>query len=340
MKKSASLFVVLVVTLIVFFPAPVQPCTSFADYSAEPVYGLNFDSLDHNLRFMFYKGNGFDLLAFEFFQDDVWGRMAHFTTQGMHNAGLLLYPNRITIPKQAETDEHSMTTAAWMYELDSIDEFRDRINNTRFYDGVPRSHHALYGPEYGLFFEPAQNGNYIQQSDPGGYLVLTNFEMSKFHGQPPEKVYGVGDSRYRAAHRSIKAIRESGTMNGAAAMSVLRDARADAGDMKTRCSMVFLPEEQTLTLTFDRNFEKKFIISLRDRTVTANWPGANPAPAKIGKKGVYKEDLLTWTNDDPSDDWKGSQDFPLALVLLLAGAGSIALLVKMKLHRRIQRKAL
>lgn len=340
MKKSDSYIVVLVLTLIVFFPVPVQPCTSFADYSDEPVYGLNFDSLDHNLRFNFYKGAGFDLLAFEFFQDDVWVRMAHFTTNGLHSAGLLLYPNRMAVPKQADTDLSIYETTAWMYELSSINDISARINKIQFHDDSPRGHYVFCGPEYGLILEPAQDGNYIQQSDPDGYLVLTNFEMSKFHGQPPEKVYGVGDSRYRAAHRSIKAIRESGTMNGAAAMNVLRDAAADSGDMKTRCSMVFLPEEQTLTITFDRNFEKKFIISLKNRTVAASWPGANSAPAKIGKKGVYKADLLTWTNDNPSDDWKGSQDFPLALVLLLAGAGSIALLVKMKLHRRIQRKAL
>lgn len=140
-----------------------------------------------------------------------------------------------------------------------------------------------------FFYEPAQDGNYVQQSEPGGYIVLTNFEMNKFHGQPMEKMFGQGDSRYRIPHRSISSIRKSGSMSGAAAMSVLRDVAADAGDFKTRCSMVFLPKEQTLTLAFDRNFEKKFITSLKDRTVAANWPGADFAPVKIGKKVCTRE---------------------------------------------------
>ncbi len=322
MKKPASPIFVCVLTLALslVLPARLHPCTSFADYSASPVYGLNFDSQDHDLRFMFYKGKGFDLLAFEFFQDNQWNRMAHYTTNGLHNAGLLLYPPRTAVPKREATDVDIVDTWAWMYELPSIDDFRARIDRTRFHEGPIRSHHVFYGPEYGLFCEAGLEGNYVRRSEPKGFLVLTNFEMKKFDGQPPEKYYGVGDSRYRAALSSLKAVRDLGTMNGPSAMGILHNAAADAGDMKTRCSMVFLPDQLTLTVAFDRDFDRRFVISLRDRSVARAWPGSDPTPVRIGKKGVSKADLLSWSNADPADDWKGSPDVPLIPILVLAGA--------------------
>ncbi len=334
-KTAASIFAcTLTLALALITPAPLLPCTSFADYSASPVYGLNFDSLDYDLRFMFYEGTGFDLLAFEFLEENQWGRMAHYTTNGLHNAGLLLYPPRTTVPRRDATDISILDTGAWMYELPAIDDFRARIEQVRFHEGPVRSHHVFYGPDYGLYCEAGIDGNYVRRSEPKGFLVLTNFEMKKFDGQPPEKYYGVGDSRYRAALSSLKAIRDLGTMNGDTAMGVLRNAVAEAGDMKTRCSMVFLPDRLTLTVAFDRDFDKRFVISLADRTVARDWPGADPTPVRIGTKGVSKADLLSWSNADPADDWKGSPDLPIGPILALAGALALIVPASLFLVRR------
>lgn len=332
---APAITLALALILALLIPAPVHPCTSFADYSAEPIYGLNFDSQDHDLRFMFYEGYGFDVLAFEFFQDDQWNRMAHYNTKGLHNAGLLLYPARTTVPKGPATDKEITEIGVWMYELQTIDAFRERIEKTRFYEGPVRGHEAVYGPEYGLYCEAGPDANYVQRSEPKGFLVLTNFEMRKFHGQPPEKYYGVGDSRYRAALSSLKVGRDAGIMNAQSAMGILQNAASDAGDFKTRCSMIFQPNDLTLTVAYDRNFDKRFVISLKDKTVARAWPGADPAPVKIGKKGVSKADLLTWSNADPADDWKGSPDYPAARTLPLTVLLAVIVLAALyRLRRR------
>jgi len=305
--------------------APIHPCTSFADYSREPVYGLNFDSLDYDIRFRFYEGHGFGLLAFEFYQDGQWLRMAHFTTDGLHTAGLLLYPPLSVVRAQSDSDVNIIETGSWIYELRSIEAILARVNQVRLHEDGVRSHHVFLGPREAFVCEATKDGNYVERSEAGGYLVTTNFELHKFRGQGPEKVYGVGDSRYRVATRLIESARAAGTMDGDEGMRILRGAAAEAGDFKTRCSMVFMPETLSLKVVFARNFDREYVISLKDRTVTANWPEAQGKFAKIGKGGVYKADLLSWENDDPSDDWKGERWVETALPVLAAIAACAAL---------------
>lgn len=325
MKKTARALCFAYFALASIVPAPIHPCTSFADYSREPVYGLNFDSLDYDIRFRSYEGRGFGLLAFEFYQDGQWLRMAHFTMDGLHTAGLLLYPPLSVVRAQSNTDVNIIETGSWIYELRSIDAILARVNQVRLHEDSVRSHHVFFGPRESFVCEATKDGNYVKRSESGGYLVTTNFELHKFHDQGPEKVYGVGDSRYRIATRLIESARAAGTMDGDEGMRILRGAAAEAGDFKTRCSMVFLPETLSIKVVFARNFDREYIISLKDRTVTANWPEANGKRAKIGKGGVYKADLLTWGNDDPSDDWKGERWIDRALPALAAVAACVAL---------------
>ncbi len=320
MKKCyLSLYFFLIT--VIFLPFRIFSCTSFADYSETPVYGYNFDYPDRSLRFRFYKGQGFDLLAFEMFEDGNWSRIGHFTADGIHTAMLLLYPQRVTVHKQSEKDVSVNSIGSWVYTLRTIDEILAHVNRVNLFESMPRIHRVFYGPDKAFACEASPNGNFISLSEPNGYLVTTNFELFKFDNLPPDKVHGPGEDRYRTAVQDIEKARNSTGMNGDAAMRILERTAASGGSYKTLCSMVFIPETLSLRVVFDRNFEKEFIVSLTEKTVTAKWEGATSVPVKIGGKGVTEELLLTWLNNDPSDDWMGGNENTF-IVMILSGTAT------------------
>lgn len=328
-------------TIIFFFllllPLKVYPCSAFADFSNDPVYGFNFDSLDYDLRFMFYKGHDSDIFAFEFFQDNGWCRMTHLTSDGLFTSGgLLLYPSHAIVRSSSNDDIAIWKTTYWVYELSALSDIVARLSHVRLVDEGIRSHILFADPSGAVTVEATQSGNYVKHAPQGGCAVLTNFGLAQFEGQEMERMYGMGDNRYRTAVREIEALRKTGSMGPEKGMTILRAIKQDAGDWKTRCSLVANPNNLTVRVALQRNWDKTFTFSLKDRTVKADWEGAGDRIAKVGKKGVTAAELASWQNDDPADDWKGSPDTlqrTVCMIFALVIAGGISLMAVRRLKR-------
>lgn len=341
MERAMSLKTKISRVIIIFFllflsPVRVFPCSAFADFSKDPIYGFNFDSMDFDLRFMFYKGRGSDIFAFEFFQDNNWVRMTHMTSDGLFTSGgLLLFPSRAVVSGSSENDLALWKTTYWVYDSSTLDDIVTRLSGVRLVDDGIRCHNMFADPSGAVTVEATVDGNYVKHAPRGGYAVLTNFALAQFEGKDMENMYGLGDNRYRTAVREIEALRNSGSMSVDEGMKILRAVKQDAGDWKTRCSLVLNPMDLTIRIALQRNWEKTYTFSLKDRTVKADWEGAGGHTAKIGKKGVTAAELASWQNDDPADDWKGSSDtLPIVAGILFtfAAAGGLSFITFRKLR--------
>lgn len=90
---------------------------------------------------------------------------------------------------------------------------------------------------------------------------MTNFKHSDFRDMPLEDISGTGADRYRAACKYLAESPENFSIDNAFAC-LQKTAQAI-----TLCSMVFEPRENCIYLALDKNYEKLWKISLKDKSI-------------------------------------------------------------------------
>jgi hypothetical protein len=272
-------------------PGSALACTSFAVYSDETLYGMNFDYPDVEIRFTINTAGDLRVFQMEFEQDDGWS-----PTVGMNSAGLfascqMLFPE---VEGSAETSENEVFT--WevyrraLYDFVTVEDVEQYLNDRRVVHWSVTLHDLIADPHGdAMVVEPGETANVITRID-GDFIVMANFPNGEFVSQSYEDVSGVGADRYKAAYRHIlDHLREFGRTE---ALEALERAVQLSGGYSTLCSMVFDPARNEVLIALRRDFDRIWKVSLEDGTIETHRGSGRSWKAQLGPAGVTATKML------------------------------------------------
>jgi hypothetical protein len=242
-------------------------CTSFAVYSWRPIYGMNFDFPDVDLKFDIEpaaRGNVFYLC---FFWDGRYRKVAGVNQAGLFAAAQILVA-------QFEIDPQPAEIAITPYELFAralqsgreIGDVLDFLGSRRLAYTTLRKGHQLYADMRGntCVVEPGPKSNRVYPLS-GRNTVLTNNLFERQQVRAAAAMQRLGVDRYQIAHQWID--ERSANFNVQDGLELLRRTQLTRGRFTTQCSMVVDPSEAAIYLSLKRDFQHIWKINMARRTV-------------------------------------------------------------------------
>lgn len=322
--KSAGL-ALFVVLLFLFVPNVASACTSFAVYSQQPIYGMNFDWSPINMYFSLTKEAeaGDNCASFSFTREDR--KTGQVLAAAMKNGILLVTHQQSPKNSVTRTDDTIAEGEAFIAEIIPlalsilstqpetgteqllIELAKKRFVHSRKDSGV---HCLIAGPEgEAAILEVGKKANKVL-TKTGDFIVMSNFAHAPFKGKDYTKVMGPGANRYIAAHEYIEE-----NLEGFGVEQAFETLRHTAQTL-TLCSLVFAPMEGNIYLALNRDFDKIWRISLTESTIETYRGFSSVTTIPIPPQGISAKTL---TNIDRGNAWQ------TWLVSLIVGGILIAL---------------
>lgn len=308
-------------------PALRFACTGFAVYNGEPIYGMNFDYPPRELRFRLISQNERLVFRMEFPQEGVWYSTVGMNSDGVFSSVQMLFPEWPAV--QAGPDQMYLWRVSdyALEETSSASQTMDLLSSRHVVEGQTSLHTMIADPQGNAFvLEPGRENNRITPIQ-GKSLLMTNFPLADFAGKESHQTQGVGADRYQKAWAYIAETLDR--FDTTQAFETLHRAQND-GDSPTLCSMVFLPNRRQVFIALNRDFNKIWRVSLRDRTVSTYQGFAGSGELPVTDKGVLASDLATIPMHTESNPQIGRW------ILLGMGAGASTGLLAWFLYRYIR----
>jgi len=273
-------------------PSLSVACTSFAVYSNNTVYGMNFD----------YKPNLLQIFAIS---SELQGKVFHLRpfgfgeVAGMNMQGLFASCQGLIPEEKPPATRSKNQISTWIFHKMALSRFeqvpqaKDLLNNKQMVQAIGTSLHNLVADKFGaaMVVETGETGNQITEIQDR-YMVMTNFPIYQLKGKNYEDAEGIGSERYKIAHRYIRSnLKAFDTEKG---MEVLKQAQSMSEIYPTRSSMVFDPYKKEIFICLEGNFDKIWKVSLVNQSIET-WRGfASFRREPIPAEGVSGADLAQW----------------------------------------------
>jgi hypothetical protein len=123
----------------------------------------------------------------------------------------------------------------------------------------------------------------------GKSIVMTNFPVSSIRGQPIEEIEGVGADRYQIATLGIQDNLDEFQVDDG--LRILEETALE-GEFSTQASMVFDPINLEVYIALDRDFNKIWLVSLKENTISTfrGFKGRETLP--VDHNGVKEEVMI------------------------------------------------
>ncbi len=242
-------------------------CTSFAVYADRPLYGMNFDFPEVELKFRIAAESSQPI-----FYLCVQGGGVFHETSGMNAAGLFAASQILVAPFEINplpTDTLVSPKDVFFGALQTGFQVEDVLNilgKRRLGYRTDRKGHYLYADRHGsaCVLEPAPGGNMIYRS-ARPFTIMTNRPVRRDMDRAVEHMARLGVDRYQTAQHLIQ--ERFATFRVEDAFEVLNQTHLWKGRFKTLVSMVFDPQANEVYLAFGRDYEKIWRVCMRDRTI-------------------------------------------------------------------------
>jgi len=306
MKRRVIAAAVLAVALtgIVVHLAP--GCTSFAVYSTRTLYGANFDYPPSAIRFSIEDHDTGAVFLGAFRNGPTYASTTGLNEQGLFSANQMVYPERAVVAQRA-SDELYFWEAfdGGVRECASADEVLDWIGERQLVQAPSPQLHNLYADPDGNAFvlECNASQNVISPID-GDFLVMTNFHVGDFVGQPLDEIAGTGADRYRIAHDYISENLDAFDID--LAFDVLCRAAMKTGTFTTRYSLVVDPEALEIYLALEHDFDHIWRVSLSDRTISTYRGFDEEHVLPLGRAGITGTQLERYADSVTSMKEEGA----------------------------------
>jgi hypothetical protein len=302
-------------------PAPSLPfaCTSFAVYSDETFYGMNFDYPDTEVQFTIEPSG--DLKAFQMKFADGEGFAA---TVGMNSAGLfsscqMLFPEVPQAASRGSNDVYPWEVYRQaLFDAERVKEVTEFISDKRVIQGSVTLHDLFADPQGDAMVVEAGDKENIVTRIEGDFIVMTNFPNGDLAGQSYKNAEGVGGDRYKIAYENISD--HLTTFDVQRGLETLEKA-ALSGEFSTQASLVFAPERGEIYVALKRDFSKIWKVSLVDETIETYSGFGRSRRMNLGPDGVTASDL---TRESPGTLWH--YVIFTGMILVLAGGGCVLLI--------------
>jgi len=272
--KKASLSALFLVILGFLFgaesPDPIKlnspfACTSFAVYSRETIYGMNFDYSDVPVRFTIQDYGDLKVFQMEFKTEN-----GYVPTVGMNSAGLfassqMLFPE---LPDSSPGDGKRISIwqlyHSGLYHKTAVAEVHELLSEYRVVNSGLTLHNLFADPEGNAVVVEADEKGAVLTPIEGPFIVMTNFPNGSLQGKLYTEANGAGADRYLIAYENIENNLEE--FNIELGLETLEKALL-VGDYSTKASMVFDPENLEIFIALNRQYDQIWKISLTGGTI-------------------------------------------------------------------------
>jgi len=297
-------------------------CTCFCFYGPHPLYGMNFDYPESQIRFSIEASPAGLVFFGSVFIDGHYGRTVGMNEHGLFASDQMVSPLRC--PAEAEGPGEIYVWRAFYESLtscSSVEEVGHRLDGKRLvaYPQLPL--HNFFADRAGnaVILEAGEAGNVVTPVD-GPFGVMTNFHNGDFTGVDPQAVHGDGADRYRIAYAALASAEvDPQAFDAAAAFELLRRAATSTGSYQTRYSLVLDPETLTVYIALERDMDRVWRVSLLDQTIETHQGFSRGTILPLDAEGVTAAELHARASDDAA-----ASRTPQALstwLLVLLGAG-------------------
>lgn len=313
MKKWMMIILVLAVSYCTI--NPVFSCTSFAVYSEEAVYGMNFDFPETELRFVVEQGNDMNVFFMQFKEGNSYQPTVGMNEKGLFASIQMQYP-QITGQNGRGSDELFVPElAGYIGEHNHVKDVLQALERKTLVQLRDLTlHNLLADPEENaVITEVGENGNELLPCS-GNFIVMTNFKNSDFKDKPYDKITGTGADRYIKVYNYISENMEH--FDSDKALEGLK-MTVQHKSFPTLSSMVFVPSEKCVYVALHRNFDKLWKISIADKTIETFKGFDINLKYRIPQKGILASDLIhdNYEKVEPYED-----NEPVATVKNTAGS--------------------
>ena len=285
-------------TILYFTECQIQACTSFAVYSEQIWYGMNFDYANTPIRFSIVTNGTKKVFRAEF---GTGGYIAGINEAGLFTNYQLLYYNGATPTFEEDNtlgignlNEHSINN------LNTVAEVNSYIGDRSLVPSYGQDLHTLYADTINnaMVVEPfgAENGITPVQNN---FIVMTNFPNYDFLGEEYTAVYGVGGDRYILAFEYIQDhISDFSYEDGFETMS--RTAQR-TGDYPTQISLLFDPLNLEIYFCLNHDFSRVWKVSFQNETLETYSGFSQHLSYNLDEVGIWVSEL--------QNDITGVEDF-------------------------------
>ena len=289
--------IVFVIVIFLFQPlGMLYACTSFAVYSNQVYYGMNFDYMNLPMKFRILT-NG-DIRTFHLaFERTVGGNRFFVNTAGMNSNGLFsscqeLHP--VNANPNQKTDENIYTFE--LYEAisfsRSVKEIEKIARNLPLVDIPGITLHNLFADTNGRAIVTEAGGDVTKIVEmKKNFMVMTNFSLGSLVGKSYTQAIGAGDERYIICHEFLK--QHASDFNIEKGFELLSLCRNKDPKYSTMCSMVFDPQEGDVYIALERNFSQLLKLTIENGNIETfrGYEKHTMLPAAAEADGLLIEDL-------------------------------------------------
>ncbi|MEJ2207920.1 MAG: SUMF1/EgtB/PvdO family nonheme iron enzyme [Anaerolineae bacterium] len=295
-------------------------CTSFAVYSDETFYGMNFDYPDTEIKFSIYPSGDRKVFQMEFYEGDGFSATVGMNSAGLFSSCQMLFPEAPERASPGPDDVYPWQVyRRALFDFESVQEVSGFIADKKVVHWS-RTLHDLFADPYGnaMVVEAGEEENVVTTIE-NDFIVMTNFPNGDFVGQGYETVQGVGADRYKIAYENIS--EHMVDFDVERGLETLEKA-VSSGDFPTQASMVFEPERGQVYIALKKDFGRIWRVSIADQTIETYSGFSQAGKMDLDSGGVMASDLEKAS--------RGNHRGTLILVggvIVLAGGGC-ALLVR------------
>lgn len=248
----------------------VSACTSFAVYSKQAYYGMNFDFATLPMKFLI-SVNG-DIRTFHLAFERSFGDTKFFVnTAGMNDRGLFascqeLHPVNAQPPERTDANLFTFELYEAIASGNSVKEIERTGRSLPLTDMPGLTLHNLFADPTGrAVVTEATTAETAIIENQENFLVMTNFPNRSLQGKTYKDAKGKGDQRYIICHEYLRQHAFDFSIDKGfelLALSVNKDPL-----YPTSCSMVFDPQKKEVYIALDRNFSKILKLNIGKGTI-------------------------------------------------------------------------
>ena len=210
MIKMRLALLLLIIFLTFFLPlGNADACTSFAVYSNQVYYGMNFDYANLPMKFLI-SVNG-DIRTFYLAFERRFGEMKFFVnTVGMNDRGLFsscqeLHPMDDTPREKTDANLYTFELFEAIGSCGSVEDIEEIGRNHPLVNMPGVTLHNLFADTSGrAMVTEATDSDTAIIPIKNNFMVMTNFPNQSMIGKPYQQAQGKGDQRYILCHEYLQ----------------------------------------------------------------------------------------------------------------------------------------
>lgn len=295
----------IIAVLIISNPC-IRACTSFAVYTDEIWYGMNFDYSNVDIKFSIIKINDRKLFLAQF---GSGGYIAGMNENGLFTNYQMLYYNGETPVFESGSNTLSLGNLN-DYSINNLSTAAEIINYIGTKKIIPSyglDLHSLFADSTSnaIVVEPFGSYNGITPLKDD-FLVMANFPNYDFIDSPYGSVYGAGSGRYKTAYAYINDHKNDFSYTDG--METLSRTVQTSGDYPTQVSLLFNPLTMEIFFCMNHDFSKVWKVSLLNETIETYSGFAGNGSRKLDAAGIWSYDLSSIGTGGKKNDMTNPAD--------------------------------